>query len=134
MKSFYGLCLIVLMVLVFNGCTGVSSSASQNGPKPQLMVAGKVKLDKKGTVEITGKGFEPNSEVIFLFTAVDGVQSDIGYALDPLPKAGNSGTLSTKWSYGRYVSKKLVSEGSFTITAADQDYNVLCETSIVFVK
>lgn len=105
-----------------------------NQIKAEITIAGPVKLDKKGVVEVNGKGFAPNSKIVVLFTTIDGVQSDIGYALKPEPVADAAGTWKTEWSYGRFVKKKLVANGRYNISVVDEDFNEIVSTSIDFVK
>jgi len=93
-----------------------------------------VKMSKKAIITIVGTGFKPGQEVSLLFTTTDGVQADIGYALKPQPKANNIGAWVSTWSCGRYISKKLIKEGAYTITVADSDYNILAHTPVAFYK
>lgn len=97
-----------------------------------LKAQGPAALDNKGVLEISGAGFEANAPVVLLFTTADGVTSDIGYALDPEPVADADGNWNTSWSYGRFVKKKLVAAGDFTLTAADDEFNELATTAIHF--
>jgi hypothetical protein len=71
---------------------------------PLVKMAGK----KTAGVVIMGTGFKPGLEVRILFVSPDGLQSDIGYALKPAPKADKSGSWATTWNAGRYVARKLV--------------------------
>jgi hypothetical protein len=93
-----------------------------------------VKMDKKATITIMGTGFKPGQAVSLLFIDVNGVQSDIGYALKPQPKANKIGAWVTTWSCGRYISKKLIKEGAYAITVADSEYNILAHTPVAFYK
>lgn len=129
MKRFF---IMGLGVLVFFGLTGCADKNMKTTAAPEMMIEGKARLDPKGTVGIRGTHFPPQKEVALLFTTADGVQSDIGYALDPAPKAGKNGMWTTTWSYGRFVKKKLVKDGTYRLTAVDEDYNVICETMVAF--
>jgi len=129
------------LVVVLAGCTttGPSKGAAKEGlaaksePGPTVVVVTpRVKMSKKATITIKGTGFKPGQEVELLFTAVDGVQSDIGYALKPKPVADKTGTWVTTWSCGRFISKKLIKEGTYTITVTDVDYNSLAEAPVAF--
>jgi hypothetical protein len=40
----------------------------------------------------------------------------------------------TTWSCGRYIARKLVKEGAYTITVTDSDYNVLAHAPVAFYK
>ncbi|MCV6602313.1 MAG: hypothetical protein OIF54_12290 [Cohaesibacter sp.] len=99
-----------------------------------LTIQGTAKMDAKGKIAISGSGFKPDSDVMLLFTTADGVESDVTYALDPAPVADAKGRFTTTWSYGRFVKKKLVSPGSFTLKATDADFAPLGETTITFAK
>jgi hypothetical protein len=101
---------------------------------PSVEVAGPVKMSKKAKVTIQGKGFKPGMEVAILLTDKNGIQSDVGYALKPAPKADESGTWSTTWKCGRFIARKLVKAGSYKITVTDADYNSLADTLVTFAK
>ena len=127
------LAILILGALVF-GCKNVDSGSSMKQSKAEVAIASPVKLDNKGVVEVSGKGFSPNSKVVVLFTTVDGVQSDIGYALKPEPMSDAAGNWKSEWSYGRFVKKKLVTEEKYTISVVDEDFNELTSATIDFVK
>ncbi len=91
-----------------------------------------VKMSKKAKAVIMGTGFNPGREVQLLFTTMDGVQSDIGYALKPKPVANKIGAWVITWSCGRYISKKLIKEGAYIITVTDSEYNFLAHTPVAF--
>ena len=115
------------------GLLGCATLGIKSGPSPKVMaVPPTVKLSKKAKVTIKGMDFQPKQEVEILFVAIDGVQSDIGYALEPKPVADEAGTWLTEWNCGTFVSKKLIKEGSYTITVTDTDYNVLAEATVSF--
>ena len=95
---------------------------------PMVIMAGK----KTEPVVIMGTGFKPKQEIRVLFTTEDGLQSDIGYALKPQPKPDQSGTWGTSWGAARYVARKLIKGGVYTITAADSDYNPIASTVVTF--
>lgn len=121
--------MVLLVGLV--GCSTFGSGGSK--PAPQLVVVTpEVALDKKATVDLKGLNFKPDQEVALLFIAVDGVMSDISFAVDPQPVADKTGSWATTWKCGRFVSKKLIKAGTYTIKAADGDYNVLAEATINF--
>lgn len=134
MKRLVGYAFFIAVGLVVIGCASMKSGQSDADLKPEISVAGAAKLDDDGTLEINGKRFQAGEEVALLLTTEDGVQADIGYALEPAPLPDNNGDWSTRWSYGRYVKKKLVKEGGYTLTAVDQDFNVLCTATIEFVQ
>ncbi len=92
-------------------------------------------MDKKAKVTISGKGFHPGQAIALLLTTGDGVMTDIGYALHPVPKADSSGAWTTSWSCGRFIRKKLVQAGKpYKLTITDQEYNPLVESTVSFVK
>ena len=105
------------------------------GSSATVEVAGPIKMSKKATAAISGKGFKPGQELIILFTAKDGLQSDIGYALKPAPKGDSSGAWSTTWKCGRFIAKKLVKAGgSYKITVTDSEFNPIAQSSVTFIK
>ena len=123
----------VMASLVLMGCA--HSDSSVEGPAPTVEVASPVKMSKKATTTIKGQGFKPGQEGNLLFTAKDGIESDIGYALEPAPKADESGTWSTTWKCGRFIARKLVLEGkSYKIAVTDAEYNPLAHTFVSFSK
>lgn len=120
--------------LVFMGCTQLTPGKSRvEGAVPTVDVVSPVKMSKKATVTIKGQGFKPGQEVNLVFTSKDGIQSDIGYALKPAPKVDESGTWSTTWNCGRFISKKLVKAGTpYKIAVTDGEYNPLAHTFVTF--
>ena len=116
---------LALSPLVVSGASAGEAAITAGGP---------AKLDKKGTLELSGSGFAPNSEIVLVFATDDGVQSDIGYALKPAPAADAGGNWKTTWSYGRFVKKKLVKAGDYTLVATDADFNPVAKAKIQFVK
>jgi hypothetical protein len=107
--------------------------AAQSELGPRVVVATPmVKMSKKTEVIIMGVGFEPGQEVRLLFTTTDGVCADIEYALKPKPVANEAGTWFTTWSCSRYITKKIIKEGTYSITVTDRDYNFLCHAPVCF--
>jgi hypothetical protein len=127
---------LLAVTFVFTGSSLLGpdrSLAADTAPKVE--VAGPVKMDKKATVMIQGTGFKPGEEITIVFTDKNGIQSDIGYALKPAPKADANGAWSTTWSCGVYIARKLVKAGeSYRIEVTDVDYNPLAHTFISFAK
>jgi hypothetical protein len=97
-----------------------------------VMATPMVKMSKKAKITIMGAGFKPGQEIRLLFTDVGGVEADIGYALKPKPVANESGTWITTWSCGRYISKKLIKQGTYSIAAIDSEYNFLAHAPVGF--
>ena len=126
----------VVASLVLMGCAQLAGNESKaEGPAPTVEVMSPVKMSKKATTTIKGQGFKPGQEVNLLFTAKDGIESDIGYALEPAPKADESGAWSTTWKCGRFIARKLVLEGkSYKIAVTDGEYNPIAHTFVSFSK
>ncbi len=123
----------MIALVLIAGVTGCATIGIGGDPAPKLIVVTpKVELSKKATVDLKGEDFKPDQEVALLFIAVDGVLSDIGFAVEPQPVADKTGTWTTTWNCGRFVSKKLIKAGTYTIKAADVDYNVLAEATVSF--
>ncbi len=139
-RVMYGL-MAVIVVVGLAGCATMAPSKGvakedlavkiEAGPTV-AMATPMVKMSKKAKAVIMGMGFKPGQEVQLLFTTMDGVQSDIGYALKPKPVANKIGAWVTTWSCGRYISKKLIKKGAYTITVADSDYSFLAHTPVAF--
>ena len=125
--------LIVCAITSLIGISLVSTPALAGDPAATVMVANPYqKLDNKAKVTIVGTGFKPGQQVSLLFTTADGVQADIGYALKPAPKANKIGSWVTTWSCGRFVKRKLITKGAYTITVTDTDYNVITHAPVAF--
>jgi hypothetical protein len=123
----------MIALVLIAGVTGCATLGIGGDPGPKLIVVTpKVELSKKATVDLKGENFKPDQEVALLFIAVDGVMSDINFAVDPQPVADKDGTWTTTWKCGRFVSKKLIKAGTYTVKAADVDYNVLAEATVSF--
>jgi len=121
----------VVMVVAFLGAGQVL--AADESPVLSLGTP-MVKISKKAQVVIMGSGFKPSQEVSILITDANGLQTDIGYALKPVPKADGTGTWATTWNAGRFVSKKIVGAGPCKITVTDADYNPVAHTVVFFEK
>lgn len=125
---------ILTISILVSACKNVETSSPMKETTAEISIASPVTLDDKGIVTVSGKGFEPGSEIMVLFTTVDGVQSDIGYALTPVPVADAAGTWQAEWAYGRFVKKKLVEQGSYTMSVVDEDFNELASARVDFVQ
>jgi len=133
-KTLLGLLMFVLIIGLI-GCANMSGSKSADSPGPSVVMGTpEVPLDKKAEAVIMGKGFQPGQEVYILVTDANGIQSDIEYALKPIPKADAAGEWTTTWSCGRYVRKKLVKEGSHVLTVVSTNYEPLATTEVTFYK
>ena len=133
MKKTIGVLTAIIFPLI--GCSSMGTGKGQEGGmKPSVEMAGPVKLGKKAKTMIKGKGFKPGQEVYVVFTDKNGIESDVGYALKPKPKADDAGNWNTTWSCGRFVKRKLVKAGEFKLTVTDTDYNPLASTMVKFTK
>ena len=141
-KIAYGFIVAILTIsFALYATLGADKSRAEEGPgvvsksNPTIMAATpNVKMDKKTKITFLGTGFQPGEELNILLTTTDGVRSDIGYLLKPKPKANKIGAWVATWSCGRYISRKLVKEGAYSITVTDSAYNVLAHTPIAFYK
>jgi hypothetical protein len=91
-----------------------------------------VTLGKKVAVDIMGAGYDPDQEVRILFTDADGMQTDIGYALEPAPKANKAGAWVTTWTVDEFIKANLVAAGAFTLTVTNNEFKPLAQTGIAF--
>jgi len=135
MKKVIGSLIAVMLVVGLMGITGSNLLGPNESiaAEPVLSTATPlVKMSKKSKVVIMGSGFKPGQKVNILFTSPDGLQSDIGYALKPTPKADKTGSWATTWSAGRYVGRKLIKGGAYKILATDEDYNPIAHTPVFF--
>lgn len=125
-----------MAMTMFVGLVGCASLGIGQGKSDAKLIVDTptVTMSKKATVGLSGQGFKPGEEVVILFTAVDGVVSDIGFALDPQPVADEAGAWTTTWKCGRFISKKLIKEGTYTLKAAAADYNILAEATVAFIS
>ena len=135
MKRCFGFLVALLFVVGVIGF-GVTSSVCQAGDVGPVLALGTplVKADKKASVVIMGSGFKPGEEISILVMDENGLQTDIGYALKPVPKADETGTWGTTWNAGRFVSKKIIGTGPCKIIVTDADYNPLAHTVVFFQK
>lgn len=129
MKKVMYAVIAALLVICLVGWT----QAVRSNPGPTVVVdTPKVKMTKKAKVVIKGTGFKPGQEVRLVFTTVDGVKSDIGGYLKPKPVADQTGAWTTTWSCGRYIRKKLIKAGTYTITVMNPEYNYIADAPVAF--
>lgn len=122
---------LVLMWHFFLNPGGIPAKELQ----PTVDAVAPVKMSKKAKVTINGKGFNPGQEVTLLFATQDGVETDIGYALKPAPKADRSGSWSTSWDCVRFIRKKLIQVGRpYKITATNREYIPITHTFVSFTR
>jgi hypothetical protein len=105
----------------------------------KVVKKGEVKVDpqinllaKNVAIDITGTGFKPNAEVRILLTDLDGMQTDIGYALNPETKTNSTGTFFTIWTADEFIKAKLLAPGAFVLTVTDAEFKPLAETNVFF--
>lgn len=133
-KKIGGLVAVMLVfgVVLCNYVGSRESLAADSGLGPTVVATSMVKISKKAEVVIMGAGFVPNHEIRILFTTKDGLITDIKYSLKPQPVADKRGAWVTTWTCGRFITKKLIKEGVYIITAADGDYNPLSHAPVFF--
>ena len=112
---------------------GEATQMLDNDQADLILVTPEVDLAKDTKVKLKGTGFKPGDAVMILFTDPDGVPLDIGWALKPEPKADANGEWATTWNAKRYMEKKLIKEGEYTIAVTDADYNELDSETVKFV-
>lgn len=133
MKRTIGVSMVAIFLLAgLLAC--VAGTGQESKVKPMAQVAEPVKMTKKAEVAINGKGFKPGQEVYIVLTDKNGIETDIGYALKPAPKADNAGNWSTMWDCSRFIARKLVKAGENKLTVTDTDYNTLTQTTVTFVE
>ena len=135
MKRCFGFLIAVFFVVSVIGFSGINTICLAGDAGPVLALGTPlVKVSKKAKVIIMGSGFKPGVELSILVTDANGLETDIGYALKPAPKADATGTWATTWNAGRFVSKKIVSAGPCKITVTDANYNPVAHTVVFFQK
>jgi hypothetical protein len=122
MKHVIRIFLVMVLVAGIIGCATAEKKPDLPGTLEVLTPV--LDLSNKETdVKLKGTGFTPGQEIMVLITDVDGIRTDVGWALDPEPKADASGAWETTWDASRFVSKKLITAGDYSITVTDADYN-----------
>jgi len=132
MKKITASLVTVFFVIALTGMLTACASRSGGLASGASVEIPQVKMSKKATVVITGKGFKPGQEINIVLITNDGVRTDIGYALKPAPKSDDSGSWVTTWNAGQLVAKKLVKKGANKIMIYDGDYNQLAQGAVVF--
>jgi hypothetical protein len=126
----------IATIVVLAGCFIISSDTGLASNKNAVLkVKGPVKISKDSKVSISGEGFQPGQKISILLTTEDGVETDIGYALKPVPQADDSGAWDTTFNCGRFIKKKLVKAGkSYSLKATNSGYETLAETAVSFME
>jgi len=135
MKKCFGFLIAVFFVVGVIGLSGVNTICLADDVGPVMALGTPlVKEGKKVEVVIMGSGFKPGEEFSMLIMDDGGLQTDIGYALKPLPKADATGTWATTWNATDFLKKKIVKPGPCKITLTDADYNPIAHTVVFFQK
>lgn len=122
----------IIATLLVGGLIGCASTGKGKLKGTVAVETPEVMMSKKAKVIIKGMDFKPGQEVRLLLITADGVTSDIGGYLKPAPVADQTGAWTTTWNCGRYIGRKLIKEGTYTITVTDPDYNPITEAPITF--
>ena len=125
--------IFLVMVLVF-GIIGCATTEK----KPELagtleILTPEVDMAKETKVKLKGAGFKPGDSVMILFYDENGVPLDVGWALKPEPKADANGDWETTWNAKRYMQKKMIKAGEYTLAVTDADYNQIDSQKVKFV-
>jgi len=113
--------------------TAPAKKAKKKGPAAVVTVAQQViEVGKTVSVDIIGTGFEPDQELRILYTDADGMQTDIGYALNPEVKANKAGAFFTTWDGTQFIKAKLVKPGAMVLTVTNNEFKPLAETNVFF--
>ena len=125
--------LLITLVAVVGLIAGTSFAVGSPSTSPNVVIANPVCALSTPLV-IMGSGYEPGQEVNLILSLPDGNQMDIGYALDTgaSPVANELGAWATAWDNSRWVKKKIVTQGVYTITATDTDYIALATAPFGF--
>jgi hypothetical protein len=125
--------IFLVMVLVFGMIGCATAEKKPDWPGTLEVLTPVLDLSNKETdVKLKGTGFTPDQEIMVLITDVDGIRTDVGWALDPQPKADANGTWETTWDAKRFVDRKLVKAGEYSITVTDADYNEIDAQPVQF--
>lgn len=131
MRHFTRIFMVMVLVVGIIGCATAEKKPVLTG-KLEVLTPVLDLANKETDVKLKGTGFAPNQEIMVLITDVDGIRTDVGWALDPEPKADAAGAWATTWDSKRFVDRKLVKEGKFTITVTDADYNEIDSQPVEF--
>lgn len=129
MRRFLAAIVLLAVAVFFTGCAGMGSTKDY-----KVSASGAAKLDKKGSIEIGGTGFEPGTDIVLIFNSADGIKSDLNGSLKPAPVVDATGNWKTVWSYGRMVKKKIIKAGSYEIDVVNDDYETLTSTMVTFAE
>ena len=123
----------LVMVLVFGMIGCATADKKPDWPGTLEILTPVVNMsNKESDIKLKGTGFTPDQEVMILFTDANGIRTDVGWAVDPQPKADANGAWETTWDAKRFMQKKLIKEGEYTISVTDAEYNDIDSQAIQF--
>ena len=131
---------LITLVAVVGLIAGTSFAAGSpgTGTGPNVVIANPV-CELGDTVIILGSGYEPGQTVnLVLETGLDRIDIVSGLPDEASPVANELGAWATAWEPGRIASRVLASgrggpgEGTYIITATDEDYNTLASAPVAF--
>ena len=137
-KSIWGVLVLILLIAVM-ACTQMSSSknvakGSLANPGPTVVISKPVvKLTKDAKLDIKGTGFQPGQEIHLLMKIPGNVTHALIFGLKPKPVPDKTGSWSTTWTGGRFVTK-YITEGAYLIRVTDSEYNLLAAAPVAFIK
>ncbi len=137
-KVIWILTVVILVVGLVIGSSmriGMAVPDSASIPSPEATVINPVsKLERNVMFVVIGSGFEPGQEVHFLLLEPTfGTTTDLDWSVDPKPVVANdSGAWIVTWDTDRYVQRKLVVAGVYSILVTDSDFNTLTTTAFAF--
>ena len=123
---------LVVIALVSGTALAIAKSSASDPTVSIVTVPSAVALDKNAQIAIMGSGLEPGQEVNLLLITVDGVKTDISGYLASKPVVSKAGAWSTVLNAGRYISKKLITEGVYAISVTDENYDSLASVPVGF--
>ena len=131
MRNLSRIFLVMVLVIGISGCATAEKKPDWPGTLEVLTPV--LDLSKKETdVKLKGTGFTPDQEIMVLITDDDGVRTDVNWSCDPEPKADANGAWETTWDAKRFVDRKLIKAGKYTITVTDADYNEIDAQPVEF--
>lgn len=131
MRNLSRIVLVIALIIGISGCATADKKPEWPGTLEVLTPV--LDLSKKESdVKLKGTGFTPDQEIMVLIVDVNGIRTDVGWALDPQPKADANGMWETTWDAKRFADRKLIKEGEYTITVSDADYNDIDSKMIKF--
>ena len=131
MKNLTRMVLAMILVLGMMGCATMDKKPELPGTL-EILTPVLNMSEKETKVKLKGTGFTPDQAVMILFIHPDGVRQDVGWALKPEPKADATGTWETTWDAKRFMQKKLIKEGVYTLMVTDAEYNEIDTQTVQF--